>query len=402
MEKLSIFTNHYYPENFRINSLSKKFSKEYEVSVVSQVPNYPKGSFYNGYSIFKKREEIIDDIKVTRLPVIPRGSNVIMLTFNYLSYVFSSFLYRLFTKAKTDHVFVYITSPIFISYAALGFAKKNNAKATLYLLDLWPGSLISMLNIKNKWLINRLEKACIKLYKRFDNIIVSSYGFIEVLEKYGINRDKISYIPQHADEILVEPIYISPILDKLKIVFTGNVGQAQNLDILVNTAKFLKNKNFIDVKFTIVGDGRYRNQLILNVKESGLDDYFEFVGRVDYNEIQGILANHHFGFVSLSEDKTLSKTLPAKVQSYMAFGIPILASANEETPYIINKSKSGVSVRANDANALANKIIELKGLPHKCLLEMGFNGFTYSNKNFDLDDISRKFIKIMKEGNKYV
>lgn len=402
MKKLLIFTNHYYPENFRVNALSKEFTKEYDVSVITQIPNYPIGSFYDGYSTFKKRKEILHNIKITRLPVIPRGSNVVMLSLNYLSYITSSFFYRLLTKDEADHVFVYITSPIFISYAALAIASKNNVKATLYLLDLWPGSLISMLNIKNKYLISKLEKACIKLYKRFDNIIVSSHGFIDVLENYGIDRNKISYIPQHADEILLNPVEIQPIINKLKIVFTGNIGQAQNLDILVNTAKILKNRNFNDVKFTIVGDGRYKNQLMLHIKDNELDNYFEFVGRVDYNKIQGILSNHHFGFVSLCDDKTLSRTLPAKVQSYMAFGIPILASANNETPYVIKESKSGVSVAANDAKALADKIIELKEISHKDLLEMGFNGFTYSNKYFDLKDISRKFIKIMKEGSVYV
>lgn len=402
MKKLTIFTNHYYPENFRINAISKEFSKNYNVSVVTQVPNYPKGSFFDNYSVFKRRNETIDNIKVTRLAVIPRGNNVIMLSLNYLSYIVSSFFYRAFTKEKTDHVFVYITSPIFISYAALAYAKKNNVKATLYLLDLWPGSLISMLNIKSKFIINKLENACIKLYKRFDNIIVSSNRFIEVLEDYGINKDKITYIPQHADEIVNKPILIQPIKEKVEIVFTGNIGQAQNLDVLVDTAKHLKFKGFNEVKFTLVGDGRYKSELLSNIKESEVEDYFEFLGRVDYNKIQGILSQYHFGFVSLNDDKTLNKTLPAKVQSYMAYGIPILASANEEVPYIIEKSKSGISVSANDANALANTIMKLKELPHQDLQEMGNNGFVYSKNNFKLEEIMETFKNIMKEGSKYV
>lgn len=402
MEKLIIFTNHYYPESFRINALSKEFSKFYDINVITQTPNYPKGRFYDGYSIFKKRIETIDNIQITRLPVIPRGGNSITLSLNYVSYIVSSFFYRIFTKKKADHVLVYITSPIFISYAALAFAKKNNAKSTLYLLDLWPGALISILKIKNKFIIKRLEKMCGKLYKRFDNIIVSSQGFIEVLKSYGVNQDKIKYVPQHADETMSHPLKIKKIEDKLKIVFTGNIGQAQNLDILVEAAVILSKEKFKDVKFTLVGDGRYKDTLMSQVENKQLDDYFEFVERVDYDKIQGILSKHHFGFVSLGQDKALNKTLPAKVQSYMSFGIPILASANGETSQVIKKSKSGISVKANDPKALSQKIKEISNLSQSDLLEMGFNGFTYSNKFFSLENTSQEIIEIMKEGATYV
>lgn len=398
MKKLTIFTNHYFPENFRINALSKAFSKEFKIDVISQIPNYPEGSFFDGYSFFRNNNETIDNIKIKRLPVIPRRNNKAMLSLNYLSYIVSSFFYRLFTTDKTDHVFVYITSPIFISYAALAFAKKNKVQSTLYLLDLWPASLISMLNIESKFIIKQLEKACIKIYKRFDNIIVSSSGFKDVLVGYGIKQDKISYIPQHADEILNKPIKIEPVKEKLKIVFTGNIGQAQNLDVLVEAAKSLKEQKFTNVTFTMVGDGRYRSQLEVNIAKNKVQDYFEFVGRVDYNKIQGILSQHHFGFVSLSGDDTLSKTLPAKIQSYMANGIPILASANDETPFVINEAKCGYSVPANDVTALANMIIGLSNISHKKLIKMGLNGFEYCKQHFDLNYISQKFIKIMKEG----
>lgn len=398
MKKLSVFTNHYYPENFRINYLTKRFSETYKVNVVTQVPNYPSGSFYPGYTFFRNNKEIIDGVEVCRLPVIPRGKNKFMLSLNYLSYLITSNIYRLLSKRKTDHVLVYVTSPIYIAYAGLGVAKKNNCKATLYLLDLWPGALITMLNIKNKWIINRLEKACIKIYKQFDEIIVSSYGFIEVLIAYGVKKEKITYIPQHADEINSQPISISPIKDKVKIVFTGNIGQAQGLDILVETAKLLRQEGFNDVLFTLVGDGRYKSRLIANVKDNKVKAYFKFVDRVKADEIPSILSQNHFGFVSLEDDETLSRTLPAKIQSYMAYGIPILASANNEIPLIINKANCGLSVSANDSKALAKTIMEIRHYNFEKLEKMSFNGFNYSKKHFDKEEIANDILNVMKEG----
>lgn len=398
MKYLTVFTNHYYPENFKINFLTEKFSENLKVNVVTQVPNYPNGSFYPGYSFFKKTKENIYGVEVCRLPVIPRGRNRLMLGLNYLSYLISSNIYTLFTRRKTDHVLVYVTSPIYIAYAGLSFAKKNKCKSTLYLLDLWPGALITMLNIKNKRLIKHLERSCIKLYKRFDEIIVSSYGFIEVLISYGIDKDKITYIPQHADEINSAPINIKPIRDKVKIVFTGNIGEAQGLDILVDTAKILRQENYNDVLFTIVGDGRYKNQLIANVQNNNVKDYFKFINRVDYSEIPKILSQNHFGFVSLEDDETLSRTLPAKVQSYMGYGIPIIASANNEIPLIINKANCGITVNAGDAKSLAKVIKEIRNYSYDRLERMSINGFNYSKKHFKKEVIVKDILNVMKEG----
>lgn len=396
MEDLTIFTNHYSPENFKLNKLSQKFTSDFNVNVVTQIPNYPQGAYFEGFSLFKKREEKIKKVKVKRLAVIPRGNNKIMLTLNYISYIISSFFYSRFTKDKTDHVFVYITSPIFIAYAALHFAKRNKANTTLYLLDLWPGSLISMLNIKNKFIINKLEKACIKLYKRFDKIAVSSYGFIDVLESYGVSKEKIVYIPQHAEKVKKQKGQ-KEINDKLKVVFTGNIGQAQNLDVLVDTAKILKNDGFEKVLFTLVGDGRYKKTLKEKIDKLKVEKYFLFKKRVDYSEIPTILENNHFGFVSLKKDETLNKTLPAKVQSYMAHGIAILSSANGEIPYIIDKANCGVSVKADSPQLLANKIKELIHIDKNELEKMANNGYNFSQSQFDLNKIVKQFIKIIRE-----
>lgn len=398
MKKIKIFTNHYSPENFKINDLSDEFSKKFDISVISQTPNYPKGFFFKGYSWFKRRKENINGIQVKRLPVIPRRSGHVFLILNYMSYVVSSFFYSIFTRDKADHVFVYITSPIFISWAGLRFAQRNKIKSTLYLLDLWPGSLISIMKIKNKRIIKILENMCINIYQAFDNIAVSSYRFTEVLTDYGINPDKIHYIPQHAESEDDGKLIFKNKEKILKIVFTGNIGEAQGLDVLVDTAKILKDREFSAVHFTIVGDGRYKSTLEENIKELNLDNYFSFTGYVDSNKIPEILSENHFGFVSLSDHDIFNRTCPAKIQSYMAYGIPILASANGEVPWIVEKADCGYSVPAGDFKALSEVIIELNNINRDELEKMSQNGYNYSERHFKKEKIVNQFIQIMKEG----
>ncbi len=382
--KIKIFTNHFYPENFRINDLAASFVEEgHKVSVLSQTPNYPKGRFFPGYSIFKRRKEkLADNFEVRRLPVIPRGSNAFMLALNYLSYIVSSFFYAVFSRDEADMVMIYITSPIFISWSALRFAKKRSLPTVLYLLDLWPDVLFTMLNIQNKRIRNIFTRISQKIYQQVDYIFVSSYAFKDVLIDYGIEANKIHYLPQHAEEIPEEIPERSVSNEKLKIVFTGNIGEAQGLDILIDTAAILKEQGEENVQFSIVGDGRYRQSFQEKIKTAQLDNYFYFTGRVNFKEIPKILSEHHLGFVSLLADETLNKTLPAKVQTYMAYGIPVLASADMETARVLEEARCGFSSPAGDAKALSEEIIRLKMYSEEEFQKLSVNAHAYSRAFF--------------------
>lgn len=399
MKKIKVFTNHYYPENFKINELTEELNKNFEVEVVTQTPNYPLGEFFEGYSWFKRNHEKLDNgIEVKRLPVISRRHNMFFLFLNYISYITSSFFYSFTTKDRADHVLVYVTSPIFIAWSGLRFARKSKVKSTLYLLDLWPGSLISTMNITNKNIINFLEKLCIKIYKKFDNIVVPSLGFIDVLEGYGISKSNIFYLPQHA-EVNENITRKSKETDEIvEVVFTGNIGNAQGLDILVSTAKILDERGFDKFHFEIVGDGSYKPTLENDVITQGLEDYFTFTGYVNYKEIPKILSDNDFGFVSLLDYDIYNRTLPAKVQSYMTHGIPIIAAANGETPRVIKDAQCGYSVDSNDSQALADLILDLNNLSTKKLDRMSQNGYEYSKKHYNKTNIVKELIEIMKEG----
>ncbi len=397
MKKLMIFTNHFYPETFRINALAETFTKDWDVSVITQVPNYPKGDFFDGYGNFKNKHETRNNIEITRLPVIPRKNNSIMLFLNYISYIVSTFFFGMFTRKKADHVYVYVTSPIFLCWSALRIAKRNKVESTLYLLDLWPESLTSSLNINNKFIVKRLEKMTLKIYKRFDNIIVGSESFIDDLHERGLDRSKMTHIPQHADEILERPVNLPKMADTIKIVFAGNIGTAQGLETLVESVEILDHQNFKNVHITIVGDGRNKDNIIKMVKEKNLESYFTFVDRVPFEEVKHYLSENHFAYVSLQDKNPLNKTLPAKVQSYMAYGIPILGCANGEIPKVINKVQCGVC-SDNNASDLANLIKDISKLSQEEYTTMSYNGHRYSEEHFSLETISEAFLRIMKEG----
>ena len=121
-----VIAQYFYPEQFRINDICTEWVKRgYKVTVVTGIPNYPQGKYYDGYGLFKKRKETYNGIEIIRIPLVPRGNNSIMLALNYLSFVVSGFFWKMFTKIKADYVFIFEVSPMTQALPGVWYAKKR-------------------------------------------------------------------------------------------------------------------------------------------------------------------------------------------------------------------------------------------------------------------------------------
>ncbi|WP_322933471.1 hypothetical protein VCM39_07470 [Bacteroides sp. CG01] len=88
--KILLVSQYFWPETFRVNDLAQELVlRGNEVTVLTGKPNYPQGKIYKGYSFWGYKEESYQDIKLIRVPLIPRGKgSKIGLALNYLSFVF--------------------------------------------------------------------------------------------------------------------------------------------------------------------------------------------------------------------------------------------------------------------------------------------------------------------------
>ena len=245
--RICIFTNHFYPEDFKVNDIAFDLAKRgYEVTVLTAIPDYPKGKFYGGYSLLKHRREKVNGVNVIRLPIIPRGKGgAIRLVLNYVSYFFCLSLFTFFHsfRNKYDRVFVHLTSPFFIGVCARKMAKRQRIPLLFWVLDLWPESLISAGGISNPLIIKPQVKMVRKVYEQCDKILISSKGFEKSICEKGNFKDKIVYFPNWAEEISQFDIKsIVPFNDahNFIILFAGNIGEAQNIDAVITAADLLK------------------------------------------------------------------------------------------------------------------------------------------------------------------
>jgi Glycosyltransferase len=397
-----VIAQYFYPEQFRINDICTEWIKrDYKVTVITGIPNYPKGRYFNGYGLFKKRKEIYNGIEIIRIPLIPRGCNSIMLALNYLSFVISGLFWSLFTKIKAEVVFIYEVSPMTQALPGVWYANRRKIPCYLYVTDLWPENVEILSGIKNKNILNLIGTMVDYIYKRCNRIFTSSENFIKAINNRGIPIDKIEFWPQYAEDFYTplkrEKVSVPEVCqdDVFNIIFAGNIGVSQGLDILPKTAKKLKEKN-IKIRFNIVGDGRFKETLINLVNDYGVADMFNFIMKQPATRIPEFMAVCDAALICLSRSKAFSITLPAKTQSCLACGIPIIVSADGEIQNVIDEAKAGVCSDAGNADMLAMKIIELKSKSKDELTQMAQNAYEYSKFNFNKDNLLNRMDEIIK------
>lgn len=409
MKKILVATQYFYPENFRINDMCVEWVKRgYDVTVLTGVPNYPLGDIYDGYKREYKEEEW-NSIHIIRLPVHERGHNLFTLFLNCWTYV--HYGKKWVDKVVKDNngsfpfetFFTYEVSPMTQALVGAYASKKYGVKSILYVQDLWPENVIEIMGIKTPLIIKPIEHIVKKIYRDTNYIFATSESFVRAIKERIEDKDsldKVSFWPQYAEDFY-KPLSKNKPNSKFRICFTGNIGKTQGLEILAETANLIKqdylnNDKDIDIEFVIVGDGRNKTELINSIKNNHVEDMFIMMGKRPAEEIPEILATCDVAFISFANIDIFKMTIPAKLQSYMACGMPILASAEGETKSIIEESNCGICTLFGDESSLYKSI--------KCLIEnknilsaYGNNARAYFLNHFDkkmLMDKMDRFISI--------
>ena len=180
--------------------------------------------------------------------------------------------------------------------------------------------------------------------------------------------------------------------NKFKIVFTGNIGYAQGLDILPKVAVLLKREN-VECQFIIIGDGRYREEFEKEIEQNEVSEMFALLGRKKPEEIPYYLAWCDVAFLSFADNPLFAMTIPAKLQSYLACGMPILAVADGETKRIIEEAKCGQCCELGNEKEVATTIMELVKSEKSVIDIKAQAAIDYFSMNFDkntlLDQIDK-------------
>jgi glycosyltransferase involved in cell wall biosynthesis len=398
--RILIVTQYFWPENFKINDIALALKERgYEVLILTGKPNYPNGKFSKGYTFFNKRIEFWNGIKIYRSSIIPRGKGKgVQLFVNYISFsIFASFK-LLFIKNKFDKIFVYEPSPITVGIP--GIVAKYKFKAPLYfwVQDLWPESISAAGGINNKSVIAVLDWLTRFIYKHSKKVLVQSKAFIPYILNQNIEKDKLVYYPNSTENYYKELSNDQELLKTLpkgiKLMFAGNIGEAQSFDTLLKAASILK-KELIDVKWIILGDGRMKGYVNQKIKELNLGDNFFLLGAFPSTEMPKYFSCADALIVSLKKDPIFALTIPSKIQSYLACGKPIITSLDGEGAKIIEEANAGFTSPSEDCEGLAANIKKFLTLSNEEQKTLGQNGRAYFNIEFEREILVDRLEKIL-------
>jgi colanic acid biosynthesis glycosyl transferase WcaI len=393
--KILIVTQYFWPENFKINDLAVSMQKRgHEITVLTGIPNYPSGKFYKGYDFFNPKKEMYGDVKIVRTLLFPRlRANGFMLFLNYISFAFFSSLAVIFRlNRKFDLIFVYEISPITVGIPAIVLRKIRHIPIVFWVLDLWPESVFAASNL-NHGIVGRWINPFVRvIYKNCDRILASSKGFIDSIVEKGVDPSIIDYVPNWAeDEYLIPVTKQNHEIDRLlptaglKIFFAGNIGESQDFESIVRSAELLR--EYKDIKWIILGDGRKRDWLLKQIKTLNLEDSILVPGKFPMDLMPYFFSRADAMLISLKNEYIFSLTVPAKLQTYMACRKPILAMINGETARIIEEACAGLVCDAGDYQKLAGNVLNIYHMSHKEKSALAENSFKYYMDNFEKEKI---------------
>jgi glycosyltransferase involved in cell wall biosynthesis len=389
MKKILLVTQYFYPENFKSNDIAFELVKRgFEVDALVGIPNYPEGKYYRGYHIFSNRKETINGVRIIRVFQFPRGKNRITLSLNYLSYVVCASIRALFLSfgKRYDVVFVHQTSPVTQGIPAIVIKKIQNIPLFLWVLDLWPDAMISGGNVRNSYLLDKVNEVVKYMYGTADKILISSKGMVQHISEKGNFAHKIVYFPNWSDDIKFMPDNhpFPDLPEGFRIMLAGNLGKSQNLDVIMDAVQILR--DISELKWIFVGGGSKLGWLSEFVEKKRLSDKVYLPGRFPAEAMPGLFKHADALLLSLRNGfPHLSMIVPARLQTYLAAGKPVLAMINGDAARLIEEAHCGYAVSAGDSAGLA-ELIRNKVLTDKTgFAKLGTNGREYFERYFSKD-----------------
>lgn len=401
--RILVVSQYFWPESFRVNDLVKEWvQRGHQVTVLTGIPNYPAGKVFDAYREQPNAFFEYEGAEIVRVPMLPRGTGGLRLMLNYLSFVLGACIFGpwLLRNKPADVIFVFEPSPVTVGLPAVLLGKMKSAPVVFWALDLWPETLAAIGVVRSPRVLGWVGHMVRFIYNRCTLVLGQSHGFLGSIAKYCNDKAKIRYFPSWAEEVFTD-IGVQPApevpewADGFTVVFAGNIGEAQDMPAVLDTAELLKDN--ASIRWVIVGDGRKSDWLRYEVARRGLDEQVLLPGRFQVERMPSFYAHADALLVSLKRDPVFNMTIPGKVQSYLMAGIPLLGMLDGEGAAVIREANAGLTCDAGDDSGLAQAVLTLMAMPTEERKQMGLNGRKYAQQEFGRAQLMDRLEALMAE-----
>jgi glycosyltransferase involved in cell wall biosynthesis len=371
----------------------------HQVTVITCVPNFPKGRVFDGYKNRLWQSEIIAGIRVIRIfTYITANQGFIKRTLDYLSYMVAGFFASLFVR----HVDLVVgTSPQFFTVCAAYMTALSKRVPWIFeLRDIWPESIRVVGVMKQSRILDLLEKIELFLYRKATAIVSVTHSFRTSLINRGVNKDKIYVVTNGVDLSRFSPrdkdaelLCNYNLKDKFIAGYIGTHGLAHSLDTLIDAAKTLKNASDGNrFRIILLGDGADKSALLKRAHAESLDNVI-FIDSVSKDQVARYWSLLDISIIHLKNDKLFTTVIPSKLFECMSMGIPVLHGVKGESADIVEREEVGLLFEPENSQALINGLRFLADEP-ELLARYKANG-PMAAQRYDRSTLASEMIGIL-------
>jgi len=400
-----ILCQFFYPEHVSTATLPYEMAEDLVKKglTVRVVCGYPNRNDDKGK--LPKRENI-NGIEIRRLNYtqLPKASKIGRLI-NYFSFMIAVILrWRLLINNKC--IIVYSNPPVLPLITAIN-KKLFKVKYIFVSYDIYPDIALVTKQIKENSFIHRMmSRVNRQMDKTVDKVISLSNDMKDYILKTrkSISADRIEVIPNWydnndmdahgSDDIINNELILLKEKYSLIILYSGNMGIAQDMETILKTAKYMKRNK--DVLFIFAGNGQKADKIKEEINESKLSNvrFYDYLLGQDYINILKISDVHIISLV----DGITGMAVPSKTYSYMSIGRPLIAIIAENTDIAkdINNYKLGCTLNTNDVDKFANYISYLEENKSE-VVKIGNRVVEVFNKKYTRKISTTKYYELIKE-----
>lgn len=391
---IAFVSQYFFPEQFSNNAITEELVRRgHSVDVVTGVPNYGQEGFFNGYSNSQRREEEWNGARVHRARTVARGKSKFKLLLNYITFPVTGCWTTLRKiKGRPDVSFVSMPSPPFQALPAIILKWLRGVPVVYWVQDIWPETAVDTLQLKNPLVVRALGALCGWIFRRADMVLVQSAAFPPMIARFGVPDQRIRVLPNTAPQ-MYQPLAPEDAPEaqalmpdaSFRVMFAGNIGESQDFDTLLDTAHLLQWCK--GLHWVIIGSGRDLERVRTKAKALGIDTCFHLLGRHPEEAMPGFFAQADALIVSLRNSEIFNRTVPYKIQCYMACGRPIIAAIGGEGARVLADAEAGFTAPASSPRALASAILKLMDLPASEKEAMGTRARRYYDAHYSASQV---------------
>ncbi|MCB1183292.1 glycosyltransferase family 4 protein [bacterium] len=399
--KVLILTQYYPPEmgapQARLHELAVRLSQAgHEITVLTAMPNYPTGKIFRGYRGRVFKTEMVDGIKVHRVPVFPtKSASPVLRLLCYSSFAAASFIAGILV-ARRSQLILTESPPLFLAPTGVFLKYIKRAKLVFNVSDIWPDILVRMGVGSNGFLIKCLEALESFAYRNSNVVALTNPGAMHQIND-RFPEVATTVISNGVDTKMFSPAKSSTHArmkhsvskDQFLVIYCGLHGLAQGLETVLGAAKILESDPRIRILF--VGDGPVKEKLVSRAEDEALKNVL-FSDRIPKSEIAELVASADLSLVPLACE--LPGTMPSKVYEALASGTPPIVTKGCEAEHLVNCHNSGRTFEPGDPESLARVILELIRDPVE-LRRVRDNAIQLSRR-FDRDKIAGETEQIIR------